>query len=64
MKLETLTREELRDLMTASGAINQFDIDSEQWRHAFKMFWKETGNTHYDMSCGKCVQKVYEWLKK
>ena len=61
MKIQEMTREQLRDYMKASREIHVFDSESPTWKRAFQLA-RSAGNEHWVMDCSKCIQKVQEWI--
>lgn len=58
-----MDRETLRDEMKIAGVWSMYDSRDKRWKAAFKLYEKATG-LKLDMSCGKCAQKVQDFMKK
>jgi len=64
MTKQAHTRESIRDVLRASRDWNVFDSNSKAWQIAFGLY----NEVHTDQplqakwGCGKCFQKVKDWL--
>lgn len=63
MKISEMNREQLKEYLHSSGEIHRQSKDSKAWQRAFELA-RSAGNGELDMGCGKCWDKVKEWIKR
>jgi hypothetical protein len=59
-----MTRTELRDKMLISGELERPSPHNQNWKDAFELYKKESGDYEVSTACGACYEKVKRWLTK
>lgn len=59
-----MTRKELHHQMQVSGNIERRGKEIAEWKQAFDMYKRETGDTTVSIGCGSCFNKVKKWLER
>ncbi len=62
-KISEFTKEEVRNELNTSGQMHRLDPSSRLWQRARDLYMHERGE-ELDLGCGKCFNKLAEWVKR